>query len=143
MVEENGVFSDRRVILTQAANGSVFLYETSGELQLTESMGQPASPDTDPYITDINNDGRDDLVALADFGRLYAWDILSGGRHLSLPTTGMNYPVISDFIGNNQKELIALTGDGLQCWTIHFTEREITEEDVNNESPDTESQDEM
>lgn len=143
MVEESGAFSDRRVILTQAANGSVFLYETNGELHLTESMGQPASPDTNPYITDINNDGREDLVALADFGRLYAWDILSGGRHLSLPTTGMSYPVISDFIGNSQKELIALTGDGLQCWTIHFTEREIREEIENDAVPDNESQNEM
>lgn len=127
MLQENDGLVNQPVILTQASNGSVFLYEPSGELRLTESMGQPASPEVNPFITDINNDGRDDLVALADFGRLYAWDILSGGRHSSLPTTGMSYPVFADFIGNNQKELIALTNDGLQCWTIHFTEREITD----------------
>lgn len=117
----------RNLILVQATNGSVFLYDDSGQLQFTQSMGQPSSATTPPVIQDINSDQRDDLIALADFGRLYAWDILSGERHGELPTSGMSYPVISDFLGNGRQEIIARTREGLQCWTINFTERMSTE----------------
>lgn len=111
------------LILVQATNGSVFLYDQSGQLQFTQSMGQPSSANTPPIITDINGDQRDDLIALADFGRLYAWDIISGERHSELPTAGMSYPVINDFLGNGRQEIIARTREGLQCWTINYTER--------------------
>lgn len=117
-------FEQKNMILLQAANGSVFLYEVTGELHFTESMGQPSSANYTPTIKDINGDQRDDLIALADFGRLYAWDILSGDRHNELPTSGMTYPVISDFLGNGKQEIIAQTRDGLQCWTINYTVRE-------------------
>ncbi|MDZ7718178.1 MAG: hypothetical protein U5K72_05090 [Balneolaceae bacterium] len=117
----------RNLILVQATNGSVFLYDDSGQLQFTQSMGQPSSATTPPIIQDINSDQRDDLIALADFGRLYAWDILSGERHGELPTTGMSNPVISDFLGNGRQEIIARTRNGLQCWTINFTERRSSE----------------
>ena len=127
MTTDGGEFERKSLILLQAANGSVFLYDDHGELQFTESMGQPASENYPPTIMDINSDQRDDVIALADFGRLYAWDILSGERHNELPTSGMSYPVISDFIGNGRQEIIAQTRDGIQCWTINFTVRERTE----------------
>lgn len=120
---ENNGEEQENLILVQATNGSVFLYNDSGELQFTRSMGQPSSPYFVPVIQDINGDQRDDLIALADFGRLYAWDILSGERHNDLPTSAMSYPVISDFLGNGRQEIIARTREGLQCWTINYTER--------------------
>lgn len=116
-------FERKNLILVQATNGSVFLYDDSGELHFTRSMGQPSSPNFSPVIQDINSDQRNDLIALADFGRLYAWDILSGERHNNLPTSGMSFPVISDFLGNGRQEIIARTREGLQCWTINYTER--------------------
>lgn len=116
-------FERKNFIIAQATNGSVFLYDDSGQLEFTQSMGQPSSANFSPVIKDINGDQRDDLIALSDFGRLYAWDILSGERHGDLPTYGMSYPVISDFLGNGRQEIIARTRDGLQCWTINYTER--------------------
>jgi hypothetical protein len=116
-------FERKNLILLQATNGSVFLYDDSGQLEFTQSMGQPSSANFTPVIRDINGDQRDDLVALSDFGRLYAWDILSNERHGDLPTSGMSYPVISDFLGNGRQEIIARTRQGLQCWTINYTER--------------------
>ncbi len=127
MTTEDESFERRMLILLQTANGSVFLYNDSGQLHFTESMGQPSSANYPPSVLDINGDQRDDIVALADFGRLYAWDILSGQRHNELPTSGMTYPVISDFLGNGKQEIIAQTREGLQCWTIHYTVRESTE----------------
>lgn len=120
-------FERRTLLLLQASNGSIFLYDDTGQLHFTESMGQPSSSKYSPKVLDINSDQRDDIVALADFGRLYAWDILSGERHNELPTAGMNYPVISDFTGNGKQEIIAQTREGLQCWTINYTVRESTE----------------
>lgn len=117
-------FDRESLILLQTNNGSLFLYDENGELRFAESLGQPSSSDFPPFVTDINGDQRDDVVALANFGRLYAWDILSAERHEELPTTAMSYPVISDFLGNGNQEIIARTSEGLQCWTIHFTERE-------------------
>ena len=90
-------------------------------------MGQPSSTNFAPVIQDINTDQRNDLIALSDFGRLYAWDILSGERHNDLPTSAMSYPVISDFLGNGRQEIIARTREGLQCWTINYTERMSSE----------------
>ncbi|MCG2588392.1 hypothetical protein [Rhodohalobacter sulfatireducens] len=120
---EEGGLVQRNLILLQATNGSLFLYDETGQLQFTQSMGQPSSATTPPLIQDLDGDQREDLIALADFGRLYAWDILSGERHSELPTAGMSYPVISDFLGNGRQEIIARTREGLQCWTINFTER--------------------
>ena len=110
-----------RLLVLQSSNGSLFLYKPTGELVFTRSLGQPSSGNRSPFILDINGDGRQDLVAVADFGRLYAWDILSGRRHLDLPTSGMRYPVIKDYYGDGNKEIIAQTRNGIQGWTIYFT----------------------
>ena len=108
--------------LTQSANGSVFMFNPIGELKLTHSLGQPASSTMDPQIIDINGDGNMDLIALADFGRLFAWEILTGKRIFNIPTSGMRYPLIADLNGDGQKELIAQTREGLRCWTINKPE---------------------
>lgn len=120
---DEGFFREE-LILTQSSNGSLFLYNKEGELRFTHSLGQPSSDTFAPLIVDLDNNQRDDLVALADFGRFYAWDLLSGGRLYDLPTTGMNYPIINDFLGNGQNEIIGQTRDGIQCWTIYRTRRE-------------------
>ena len=112
------------LILVQSANGSLFLYDESGQLIFTQTLGQPASGLHAPAILDINSDNRQDLVALADFGRLYAWDILSGERHQDLPTTGMSFPAIRDYYGDGFKEIVAHTRNGIECWTIYYTRRE-------------------
>lgn len=106
------------MILTSSINGSIFLYNTEGKLRFTKSMGQPAAPNYSPFVTDINNDGQDDLIALADFGRLYVWEISSGERIFSVPTSAMKFPIISDIDNDGYKELIAQTREGLRCWTI-------------------------
>lgn len=113
-----------RLLVLQSSNGSLFLYKPNGELVFTRSLGQPSSGNRGPFILDINGDNRQDLVAVADFGRLYAWDILSGRRHLELPTSGMRYPVIKDYYENGNMEIIAQTRNGIQCWTIYFTQLE-------------------
>ncbi len=122
-------FNRDDLILLQSASGSVFLYNRNGELKFTQSLGQPASDSFGPLVTDINNDRREDVIALADFGRFYAWDILSTDRHLELPTSGMRYPLVQDFFGDGNKEIIAQTRDGLRCWTIYFTRREAQQSD--------------
>lgn len=116
------------LIIVQSSNGSIFLYQPNGELVFTRSLGQPSSETHRPIIIDINGDGRQDLVALADFGRLYAWDILSGQRHLDLPTTGMSHPVISDYFGDGNIDIIARTRNGIQSWTIYSTRFETISE---------------
>ncbi len=120
---DDGLYRDEFLLL-QASNGSLFLYDGDGGLHFTQSLGQPAADLFSPVIADINSDNREDMIALADFGRLYAWDILSGDRHMELPTSAMTYPVISDYFGDGNKEIIAQTRDGLQCWTIFYTRRE-------------------
>lgn len=106
------------LIVTQSANGSVFLYNTEGDLRFTQSLGQPASPTLIPYIDDINSDQRQELIALAEFGRLYAWEILTNQRLYDIPTSGIKYPIITDLNRDGRKELIAQTREGLRCWTI-------------------------
>ncbi len=111
-------------VLTQAGNGSLFLYDSNGRLIFTQSMGQPSSDSFTPVVTDLGGNQRMDLIALAGFGRLYAWDLISNRRLLDLPTTGMNYPIIVDINGDGNKEIVAQTREGLRAWTIISTRME-------------------
>lgn len=115
--DPSGFYRDDLIVL-QSSNGSVFLYNTDGELRFTKSLGQPASGRFAPLLTDINRDDRLDLLALADFGRLYAWNVLTEERIYGLPTTGMQHPLIADLYGDGNNEIIAFTREGLRCWTI-------------------------
>ncbi len=106
------------MILTSGSNGSVFLFSLEGQLRFTASMGQPLSAATSPFVADVNSDGLQEIVALADFGRLYAWDTLGGSR-VELPTAGMEYPLIDNLDGDDYVEMVAQTGEGLRCWTLY------------------------
>lgn len=118
--DDSGLYRED-VILLQSHDGSIFIYNGEGELKFTRSLGQPASGNFPPLVTDLDNNQRQNVVALADFGRLYAWDLLSQQRIYDLPTTGMNNFVIGDLLGNGNNEIIARTRDGLRCWTIFQT----------------------
>jgi hypothetical protein len=106
------------MVLLQSSNGSVFLYNTKGELRFNQNMGQPGSDNYPPVILDINRNNRQNIVALAGFGRLYAWDLISGERLFELPTTGITYPLITDLNRDGNMQLIANTREGLRAWTI-------------------------
>ena len=105
-------------ILTMSKNGSVFFIDRNGQLQFTKNMGQPSASGFSPFVTDLDNNNTMDVISLADFGRLYAWEISSGERIFELPTTGMDHPIIVDIDADGYKELIAQTQEGLRCWTI-------------------------
>jgi hypothetical protein len=124
-VEENVLLKDSSdfyredIFITQSSNGSIFLYNKEGDLKFTKSLGQPGSATFIPKLADINSDRNNELLALAEFGRLFAWEILTDERLFGLPTSGMKYPVIADLTGDGRMELIAQTREGLRCWTIN------------------------
>jgi hypothetical protein len=118
LLKDSTDFFREDLLLAQSRNGSVFGFNLLGELRLTENLGQPASNTFQPMLIDINNDKNENMLALAEFGRLFAWDVLTGDRFYDLPTSGMKYPIITDLNGDGQKELIAQTREGLRCWTI-------------------------
>jgi hypothetical protein len=122
LLNDSTGFYRNDLLITQSVNGSLFLYNKEGELRLTESLGQPASQTFSPQIVDINSDQNQELLALAEFGRLFAWEILTEQRLFGIPTSGMKYPIITDLNGDGQKELIAQTREGLRCWTINREE---------------------
>lgn len=109
------------MVLTMSSNGSVFLFNQNGQLRFTQSMGQPAAPEFSPFVSDIDKNGQDDIVALANFGRLYTWEIIDGERIYSIPTSGMQYPIVTDIDNDGYNELIAQTREGLRAWTIFGT----------------------
>lgn len=124
MLRVDGELVRDEFVLVQSSNGSLFMYDDTGNLVLTQTMGQPSSDSFAPVISDIDRDQRLDLIALASFGRIYAWDVLSGLRILDLPTTGMSYPIILDVTGDGYMEIIAQTREGLRSWTILEVQRE-------------------
>lgn len=119
LLKDSANFIREDVLATQSANGSVFLYNKEGQLRFTQSLGQPSSSTLVPNIIDINSDLNMELIALAEFGRFYAWELLTDKRLYNLPTSSMKYPIIVDLNGDGQKELIAQTREGLRCWTIN------------------------
>ena len=110
---------EEAMILTASASGSVFLLSPEGKLNFTKSMGQPIADASSPLLTDINSDGSSDIVALANYGRLYAWNIRNGERIFNLPTASISHMNLTDLDGDGLKELIAQTEDGIQSWTIN------------------------
>ena len=116
---EDGTYERTSLLLLLGTNGSVFLYDFTGRLRFSRSMGQPASASFSPVVTDINRDQRVEVLALADFGRLYGWDLLTGERLYDLPTSGMTYPLITDLNGDGLVEWVAGTRGGLRAWTIY------------------------
>lgn len=106
-------------ILSTAQNGSVFLFDEYGRLQLTKNMGQPSAENWPARLIDINGNGSTDIVALASYGRLYAWRASDGERIFNLPTAGMRHLTIGDMDGDELMELVAQTDEGVQSWTIN------------------------
>ncbi|MEP1306251.1 MAG: hypothetical protein ABJK11_09695 [Balneola sp.] len=118
LLKDSTKFYREDLILAQSRNGSIFGFNLLGDLRFTENLGQPASTTFEPQLIDIDSDKNDNLLALAEFGRLFAWEVLTGERFYDLPTSGMKYPIIIDLNGDGQNELIAQTREGLRCWTI-------------------------
>lgn len=118
-IRNNNKTYQEPMIMTMSSNGSVFLMSTTGALRFTKNMGQPAAPSFSPFITDINQDNQDDIIALANFGRLYVWQVSDGKRIYTVPTSGMGYPIVTDIDGDGFNELIAQTQEGVRCWTIY------------------------
>lgn len=117
-VDDEGKTYREPMILTMSANGSAFLININGQLRFTQNMGQPAAPGFSPFVSDIDMDGNNDIIALANFGRLYVWKIINGERLYTVPTSGMQYPIIADIDEDGYNELIAQTSEGLRTWTI-------------------------
>jgi hypothetical protein len=108
------------IFTVQSSNGSVFLYNSNGQLRQVKSTGQSGASEDLPFLTDINSDGWHELIVVAGFGRLYGWDLNRDERLENLPQAGMKFPVIHDLTGDGSKNLIAQTRDGLRCWRINL-----------------------
>jgi hypothetical protein len=106
-------------ILTSNRSGTLYLLDNVGHLQQTEHVGGSLSSIWSPEINDVNGDRIPDITALAQTGRLYAWQIGNGKQLNALPKTEMNNIHIGDLQGDGLKEVVGLTSDGLKCWTIY------------------------
>lgn len=106
------------VVLSASPNGSLFVHSKRGRLLFTASLGQALSNRTSPDITPLRDGDRLAVIAVGEYGRLFAWDLLSGNRVEDLPTSGMEFPIITDLDQDGSRELIALTREGLRCWTL-------------------------
>ncbi|MCH8524279.1 MAG: hypothetical protein LAT52_06995 [Balneolales bacterium] len=107
------------MIFAMADNGSIFGISQRGALRFTQSMGQPAMSGTPPLVADISGNGRAEVLGVANFGRMYAWDIQLGDRFLNIPTTAIRFPAVTDLVANGRMEIVAGTRDGLRAWTIN------------------------
>ncbi|SMO51287.1 FG-GAP repeat domain-containing protein [Fodinibius sediminis] len=117
-VQSNGQAQEGTKIITMDSNGSFFVFSTEGQLLLNRNMSQPADPSFTPLVTDINRDDRKDILTLANYARLYAWQSADGERMHIIPSTGMQYPIVADIDEDGYTELIAQTEEGIRSWTI-------------------------
>jgi hypothetical protein len=122
-IQSNASLYNGTMFLTMSSNGSVFLIDKDGRLRFTQSMGQPSASESSPIITRLGRQNQEYVVALASYGRLYAWNVATGERNYSiLPTSGIEHFTIQNLdneSADNYVELIAQTGEGLRCWTIY------------------------
>jgi hypothetical protein len=100
-------------------SGAIFLYTDEAELAASFTMGQSATAESDLRFVDMDGDNNLDIGLAGNFGRLFAWTISTQERLFELPTASMRYPMFADLNGDGQQELVALTRDGLRCWTLN------------------------
>lgn len=110
--------SDSKIALMNV-NGTIYLFSKEGNLLLAKSMGQAPAKEWEPVIVDIDNDERLDVVALAAYGRLYAWDIETGERIHDLPTEALSHVNIGDIDGDGLMEIVGQSEAGIHSWTIN------------------------
>lgn len=106
------------LLIASSPQGSLYAYSSDGELRFIQNMGQDVSEFSPTLIQDINRDQLPELISTGRFGRLFAWTLANSERILDLPTNGMEYPVFTDLDLDQRMELIALTREGLRCWTL-------------------------
>ncbi|MCH8557757.1 MAG: hypothetical protein LAT84_08045 [Balneolia bacterium] len=106
------------VIAAYSQNGSVFLYSLDGRLRFTRSMGQPASEHASLIITDLNRDNRQELIAVTQVGRMYAWTVETASSYDGLPTTAIRYPVATRLGSDGLINIIGGTRDGIRTWAV-------------------------
>jgi len=108
--------------IAQTASGNVIGISMKGRLLFEKSMGQPSAENHKPFVADLHKDGGPEVLSVAGFGRLYAWELYDGDRFFQIPTSSVQYPIITDLEGDGNPELIAQTRSGLRCWTIYRTD---------------------
>jgi hypothetical protein len=107
------------VIFIVTDQGSLFAVNLRGDLRFSQSLGQPALPDHAPLLADVDRNGQSEIMGIAAFGRMYAWQLNTAERFFNIPTTNLHRPIFADINGNGSNELIAGTQDGLRAWTIN------------------------
>lgn len=110
---------NERLLLVESSEGLIHILQESGNELFSLNLGQASSDEAAIVLADLNSDRSLELLGVSTFGRLYAWNMYTGERYTRIPNSGMAYPVVSDLDGDGKAELIALTRDGLRCWTIN------------------------
>lgn len=71
------------------------------------------------HITDLNKDGRDEIVVADSAGRIFAWygdgtsyTGLAGGNFAQIPSSILNAAAIGDVTGDNRLEIVAAGENG-------------------------------
>lgn len=108
----------QQVILVQNSNGSIFLFDTQGTLLTTHQIGQPATDYHTLQIADLNNNGREDLIALSRAGRIFAWQVRDGVRVEHIPTASVRYPLATVLLEGGETVLVGQTRDGIRAWSF-------------------------
>ncbi len=107
-----------RMIGVQNLNGNLFLLNEAGHLRMTRNMGQQSASYDNMLITDLNGNGKPELIGVTTTGRVYAWQVESGEQVQDIPSASMRYPVVADILGTGERELVGQTRDGLRCWSF-------------------------
>ncbi len=117
-VSHNGSTVNERMIAIQSLNGNLFLLNETGQLRMSQNMGQTAAGYDNMLITDLNGNGEPEIIGLSETGRIYAWEIKSGERLTDIPAASIRHPIVTDILANGERELIGQTRDGLRAWSI-------------------------
>ena len=119
LLRDSTGFFRKDIYAMVSESGSVFLYTDEANLIANFAMGQSATSHSNLHIIDMDGDNNLDIGLAGNFGRLFAWTIITQERLFDLPTASIRYPIFVDLNGDGQQELVALTRDGLRCWTVN------------------------
>ncbi len=114
----NGQRIHELMIGVQNLNGNLFLLNEAGHLRMTRNMGQQSASYANMMITDLNGNGKPDLIGVSNTGRVYAWQVESGEQVGDIPSASMRFPLVGNILGTGERELIGQTRDGMRCWSF-------------------------
>lgn len=116
------VISEKR-ILFQSFSGQIYMMNEKAEIAQRFELGEFVAETQSPIVLSLYPSSKSlkdhsHLLTLSSYGRLQGWDLRTGRRLISLPSSSLQYPLLIDLNNDGIIELIGNASEGVRSWNL-------------------------